>query len=148
MDTGSKIIQLKSLVVIRFGNDSLPPLTPKVHESSRLLSMVETDKSKNSTPITFHWTDISYLKQWEVRYIELRDFEKNKNQQLSIPKPLVFDRFSNSFELLEGFPSPQFSPPLVRSSSVNNTSEKSALFESYSSSCLSFSGVHNNEHKG
>ena len=53
MDTGSKIIQLKSLVVIRFGNDSLPPLTPKVHESSRLLSMVETDKSKNSTPITF-----------------------------------------------------------------------------------------------
>ena len=28
MDIGSKIIQLKSLVVIRFGNDSLPPLTP------------------------------------------------------------------------------------------------------------------------
>ena len=50
MDTGSKIIYLKSLVVIRFGNDSLPPLAPKFHESSRLLSMVETDKSKNSTP--------------------------------------------------------------------------------------------------
>ena len=33
MDTGSKIIQLKSLVIIRFGNDSLPPLTTKVHES-------------------------------------------------------------------------------------------------------------------
>ena len=53
MDTSSKIIQLKSLVVICFGNDSLPPLTPKVHEISRLLSMVETDKSKTSTPITF-----------------------------------------------------------------------------------------------
>ena len=62
MDTSSKIIQLKSLVVILFGNDSLPPLTPKVHESSRLLSMVETDKSKNSTPITFDWTGISYPK--------------------------------------------------------------------------------------
>ena len=53
MDTGSKIIHLKYLVVIHFGNDSLPPLTPKVHESSRLLSMVESDKSENSTPITF-----------------------------------------------------------------------------------------------
>jgi len=30
MDTGSKIIQLKSMVVIRFGNDSLPPLIPEV----------------------------------------------------------------------------------------------------------------------
>ena len=75
--------------------------------------MVETNKSKNSTPITFDWTDISYPKQWEVRYIELRDFEKYKNPQLSIPKPLVFNRFSNSFILPEGFPSPQFAPPLV-----------------------------------
>ena len=33
MDTGSKIIQLKSLVIIHFGNDSLPPFTTKVHES-------------------------------------------------------------------------------------------------------------------
>ena len=148
MDTGSRIIQLKSLVVIRFRNDSLPPLTPKVHESSRLLSMVETDKSKNSTPITFDWTGISYPKQWEVRFRELRDFEKTKNQQLSIPKPLVFDRCSNSFKLPEGFPSPQFAPPLVRSSSMNNNSKKSTLFEPCSSSRLSFSGVHNNEHKG
>ena len=53
MDTGSKIIQLKSLVVIRFGNDSLPPLTPKFHESLRLLSMVETNNSRNSTLIAF-----------------------------------------------------------------------------------------------
>ena len=81
-------------------------------------------------------------------YRELRDFQKNKNQQLSIPKPLVFDRFSNSFKLPEGFPSPQFAPPLVRYSSMNNTSEISALFEPCSSSRLSFSGVHNNEHKG
>ena len=75
--------------------------------------MVETNKSKNSTPITFDWTDISYPKQWEVRYIELRDFDKNKNPQLSIPKPLVFDRFSNSFRFPKGSPSPQFAPPLV-----------------------------------
>ena len=75
--------------------------------------MVETNKSKNSTPITFDWTDISYPNQWEVRYRELRDFDKNKNPQLSIPKPLVFDRFSNSFRLPKGFPSPQFAPPLV-----------------------------------
>lgn len=78
MDTRSKIIQLKSLVVIHFENDSLPPLTPKVHESSRLLSMVETKKSKKSTPVTFDWTGISYPKQWEVRYKELRGFDKNK----------------------------------------------------------------------
>ena len=75
--------------------------------------MVETNRSKNSTPITFDWTGISYLKQWEVRYKELREFDKNKNPQLSIPKPLVFDRFSNSLRFSEGFPSPQFAPPLV-----------------------------------
>ena len=40
MDTNSKIIHLKSLVVICFGKYSLPPLTPKVHESSCLLNMV------------------------------------------------------------------------------------------------------------
>ena len=62
MDTSSKIIQLKSLVIIYFGNDSLPPLTTKVHESSRLLNMVETNKSKNSTPIAFDWIGISYPK--------------------------------------------------------------------------------------
>ena len=144
MDTGSKIIHLKCLVVIQFGNYSLPPLTPKVHESSCLLSMVETDKSKKSTPITFDWIGISYPKQWEVRYRELRDFEKNKNQQIFVPKPLVFDIFSNSFKFPEGFPSPQFSPLLVKYSSMNNTSEKTALFEPCSYSRLSFSGVHNN----
>ena len=53
MDTCSKIIQIKSLVLIPFGNYSLPPLTTKVHEISFLLSMVETYKSKNSTPINF-----------------------------------------------------------------------------------------------
>ena len=30
---------------------------------------------------------------------------------------------------------------------MNNTYEKSSLFEPCSSSCVSFSGVHNNEHK-
>ena len=33
MDTGSKIIQLETFIIIHFGNDSLPPLTTKVHES-------------------------------------------------------------------------------------------------------------------
>ena len=39
MDSGSKIIQLKLLVVIHFGNDSLPPLTPKVQLIRREILM-------------------------------------------------------------------------------------------------------------
>ena len=62
--------------------------------------MVETNKSKNSTPITFDWTDISYPKQWEVRYIELRDFETTKNQQLSIPKPLIRGNLGSKMGLI------------------------------------------------
>ena len=44
MMTGSKIIQLKSLVCVRFGNDTIPPLCSHVHQSSHLLSVVEQEK--------------------------------------------------------------------------------------------------------
>ena len=40
MMNGSRIMQLKSLVCVRFGNDTLPPLRSRVHESSRLQSRV------------------------------------------------------------------------------------------------------------
>ena len=48
MMSGSKIIQLKSVVYVRFGNDTLPPLRSKVHESPCLYSVVEKDKSKQA----------------------------------------------------------------------------------------------------
>ena len=54
MDTGSNIIQLKGVVVARFGNDTLPPLLSHVHQSSHLHSVVESEKSKHSTAITFY----------------------------------------------------------------------------------------------
>ena len=73
MDTGSKIIQLKGAEVNRFGNDTLPPLRSHVHQSSHLHSVVESEKSKQSTPVTFDWTGINYPKQWEVKYKELRN---------------------------------------------------------------------------
>ena len=53
MDTWSKIIQLKGAVVDRFGNDTLPPLRSHVHQISHLHSVVESEKSKQSTPVTF-----------------------------------------------------------------------------------------------
>jgi len=53
MDSGSLIIQLKAAVCIRFGNDTLPPLQPAVHQSSHLRSVVETHNSKHVTPLAF-----------------------------------------------------------------------------------------------
>lgn len=50
---GSKIIQLKDAFCVRFGNDTLPPLHSKVHQSSCLLSVVESGSSTNTTPILF-----------------------------------------------------------------------------------------------
>ena len=79
MKTGSKIIQLKILVCVRFGNDTLPPLRSKVHQSSHLHSVVESDKSKQAQQITFKWTGISYPQKWEIKYKELRDAETVKN---------------------------------------------------------------------
>ena len=75
MMNGSRIIQLKSLVCVRFGNDTLPPLQKKVHQSSHLHSMVEHDHSKQAQPVTFDWTMINYPQQWEIKYNELRNFE-------------------------------------------------------------------------
>jgi hypothetical protein len=60
MDEGSKIIQIKSMVYLRFGNDTLHDLQDHVHQSLRLLSAVEHQKSKNATPISFDWTSIKY----------------------------------------------------------------------------------------
>ena len=68
MMQGSKIIQLKGVVCIRFGNDTLPPLRSRVHQSSCLQSMVESDKSHQDTLVTFNWTGINCPQQWEVKY--------------------------------------------------------------------------------
>ena len=53
MDIGSHIIWLKVYLCIRFGNDTLLDLQPHVHQSERLLSVVDTHRSKNATPFTF-----------------------------------------------------------------------------------------------
>ena len=53
MAIGSHIIQLKAFVCICFGNDTLPSLQPHVHQSERLLSLVDTHRSKNATPLNF-----------------------------------------------------------------------------------------------
>ena len=71
MQSGSRIIQLKSFVCVRFGNDTLPPLQKHVYQSSHLVSVVKQDKSKNAQSVTFDWIGINYPQQWEVRYTEL-----------------------------------------------------------------------------
>ena len=149
MMQGSKIIQLKSDVCIHFGNDTLPPLRSKVHQSSHLQSVVESDKSKQATPITFDWTGIYYPKKWEVRYQELRNVDSIQHTLRN--KPLIFDRHTNSFRLPEQTPAPKFSPPLIRSSSVSSRNQRpkdsssSSLSESPSTS---YAVPHEAEHQG
>ena len=149
MMQGSKIIQLKAIVCIRFGNDTLPPLRSKVHQSSHLQSVVESDKSKQATPITFDWIGIHYPKQWEVKYQELRNADSIQHTLRN--KPLIFDRQTNSFRLPEQTPAPKFSPPLIRSSSISSHSQRprdsssSSLSESPSTS---YTGLHETEHRG
>jgi len=64
----SKIIQLKTLTVVRFGNDSMPPLQPHIHHTLQLINEVESGSSKSTTPITFEWTGIQYPELWEAKY--------------------------------------------------------------------------------
>jgi hypothetical protein len=68
MSVNSRIIQLKSLLVICFGNDTLPPLHKTVQKTSRLHNVVEKDKSKKVQPVTFDWTGIEYPTVWENKY--------------------------------------------------------------------------------
>jgi hypothetical protein len=58
MSVNFRFIQLKSLLVIHFGNDTLPPLQKTVQNTPRLHSMVEKDKSKQVQHVTFDWTGI------------------------------------------------------------------------------------------
>ena len=142
MDTGSKIIQLKGAVVARFGNDTLPPLRSHVHQSSHLHSVVESEKSKQSTPVTFDWTGINYPMQWEVKYKELRNTERLANSFTA--QPLTFDRSTSSFRVPDELPTRRFTPPLIRSTSSAsyNNSRHQAEINSVSTSSLqpSFSG--------
>jgi hypothetical protein len=68
MTSRSCILQLKCMVVVRFSNDTLLPLQKNVLTTSRLHSVVEKYTSKNSQPITFDWTGISYPTSWEHKY--------------------------------------------------------------------------------
>lgn len=64
----SKIIQRKTLTVVRFGNDNMPPLQCHICHTSQLISEVEYGSSKYTTRITFEWTGIQYPKLWEAQY--------------------------------------------------------------------------------
>ena len=142
MMNGSRIIQLKSLVCVRFGNDTLPSLQKKVHQSSHLHSVVEQDHSKQAQPVTFDWTTIKYPQQWEIKYNELRNFEAAQKSLIS--KPLKFDRRSNSFRYQE----PDLAPvnnfsTLSRSPSVSSSQSIPASVTSETS----FFGLGYNEHR-
>lgn len=141
----SKPMFLYSLGMILF------PLQSKVHQRSHLHNMVETNKSKQTNPVTFDWTGINYPRQWEVKYKE------PMNQDIYVQKIetflntlISFDRSSHSFRIPEGHPTPRFTPPLLRTPSVNNVDFKSNRHEPASSTLVqpSFSGVYDTEHKG
>ena len=51
--------------------------------------MVESDKSRQATPITFKWTGINYPQQWEVKYQELRNADYLQRSILNKPLPLI-----------------------------------------------------------
>ena len=71
MMDGSRIIQLKAAVIVRFGNDTLPPLQFPVHNTPRPLSVVEKDISRKAQPVLFDWRGIQYPQEWECKYDEL-----------------------------------------------------------------------------
>ena len=78
--------------------------------------MVESDKSRQATPVTFDWTGINYPQQWEVKYQELRNVECLQRSFLN--QPLTFDQQTSSFKLPTQTPAPRFTPPLIKSTSV------------------------------
>ena len=80
--------------------------------------MVESDKSYQSTPVTFEWTGINYPQKWEVKYQELRNADCLQRSIMN--KPLTFDKQTSSFRLPEQTLAPKFSPPLIRSTSVSS----------------------------
>ena len=96
--------------------------------------MVESDKSRQATHVTFDWTGINYTQQWEVKYQELRNAECLQRSVLN--QPLTFDQHTNSFRLPTQTPAPKFSPPLIRSTSVSsyNNARRQAESNSVSSS--------------
>lgn len=110
------------MVIVHFENDTHLSLTAKVHQSSHLLNVVEFDKPKHATPITFDWTKIIYPKKCEVKYKDLCMKEKLLSTLSLVNTLVMFDRSSNSLRLLESYLTPHFQPPLFRSSSINPSS--------------------------
>ena len=89
MMDGSWIIQLKAAVIVRFGNYTLPALQSPIHNTSRLLSVVEKDLSHKAQPVLFDWRGIKYPQEWECKYDELRNSE---GLQAALKKqPITFD---------------------------------------------------------
>ena len=75
MMDGSRIIQLKAVVIVHFGNDTLPALQSPFHNTPRLLSVVEKDLSHKAQPVLFDWRGIKYPQEWECKYDELQNSE-------------------------------------------------------------------------
>ena len=67
-------------------------------------------------------------------------------------QPLTFDRTTSSFRVPDELPTRRFTPPLIRSTSSAsyNYAKRQAEENSISTSLLqpSFSGLHENEHRG
>ena len=107
--------------------------------------MVEFDKSRQATPVTFDRTGINYPQQWEVKYQELRNAECLQRSILN--QPLTFYQQTNSFILPAQTPAPRFTPPLVRSTSMASYSNaweqaKSESVSASQSTSTSFTGLY------
>jgi len=83
--------------------------------------MVESDKAKHATPITFDWTGINHPKSWEVNYKNLRLKYKILSRSASVIKTLMFYRTSNSFILPNNSNHVYFQPPIKRIASVSSS---------------------------
>ena len=89
-----------------------------------------------------------YPQKWEIKYQELRQAD---TLLTTLNKPLTFDRQTNSFQIPDSTPTPAFSSPLIRYSSVSSTSsdrilEKQSLPISQSPTA-SYTGLFDSEHQ-
>ena len=156
MMDGSHIIQLKAVVIVHFENDTLPPLQSPVHNTPRLLSVVEKDISRKAQPVLFDWRGIQYPQEWECKYDELRNAEALQASLRS--QPITFDRQNSSFRMPNITPFPRFSladvnPPLNRSISTSSSVSVDRRLSSTPSApeinpSESFTGLQDTEHRG
>ena len=79
---------------------------------------MESDKSRQATPVTFEWTGINYPQKWEAKYQELRNVDCLRHSIMR--KPLTFDQHTSYFRLPDQNPAPKFSSPLIRSTSMTS----------------------------